>query len=839
MKKFSFTKGLVIGLLTLALCLTCFGVAKVSAAAPAAQSATYAPATDTITAASACQVFILKAEKDNKLKAGATGIDLEAGVPVALADLGIKSTTKDVFLYICAKTDIEDEGGVTVDANLVIKAQEAKKIVGQINYNKADDPNSDEVLSAIVTDAKGNTISNPTIYWWDGSEENAWADANSGATAFTGAKLAEMLETGGTIYIKQLGSPNQFSSKPVKVKIAKQAKAPKIKVDVKKDTIALKNGFDFGLATGDDGDYTFGTWFTILPTLKDASNKTLETSILSTATYTPLDKKANGAKAAYTRYKVKALPIDTVAEKLGKVDSTTHKTNVSFKLAVRKSATNKKPASAVQVIEIAPQVEAPLVFTQDLVKNEYLVGSVAAEDFDKKGFAIGDIKNYPGTKKDGGNDVLATSNYWKNFAVDENGTGKDEAAAAYEFCVIKSADLAEVDWTSVSWKKITPSKTKLSAKLNSTYTKVGSTTKIKASFKAIAKPNPFTASATVPTGANVLLIRRAGTKDGTRASQYATLYALKDGKNVEVYSTLDLGADAAKYTIQFATYKYDSTTTANSGWYVDSSIDKIVGYFTSTVTDVEIPALDSADYFKSTNVALDATAKIASVGTTANEGITNNKATVTFTNLTTDPVITYSIKQYANIKVNAVFGTYSTAFSKVSAIAAKELASVTDGKIGTATTVSAYVGDPVVIPFTGLTETGNDGYGLDTEARATTIDATGTGYFDGAYAADPKVTITPTKAEEITVDVQYTVAKKYTVKVAAGSASGVSIYDNTSAIHDQAVTFKVSATVPDGKALVVKNGSTTLSKNASDEYTVTIDGSAPKNIDITITIEDP
>ncbi len=260
MKKFNFSKGLVIGLLTLALCLTCFGVAKVSAAAPAAQSATYNPQNDTITATTASQVFILKAEKDNKLKAGATGIDLDANVPVALADLGIKGTTKDVFLYVCAKTDIDDEGGVTVNANLVIKAQEAKKIVGQINYPKADAGQSD-FLSATVTDAKGNEISNPVIYWWDGESEAGYAPANT----FTSAMLSEMLETGGTIYIKQLGTATQFSSKPVKVKIAKQAKAPKLKIDVKKDTIALKNGFDFCVATGEEGDYSYGAWKTILP----------------------------------------------------------------------------------------------------------------------------------------------------------------------------------------------------------------------------------------------------------------------------------------------------------------------------------------------------------------------------------------------------------------------------------------------------------------------------------------------------------------------------------------------------------------------------------------------
>ena len=836
MKKFNFSKGLVIGLLTLALCLTCFGYVKASAAAPSAVSATYDPIAETITPSSACQVFILKAEKDNVLKAGATGIEL-AATATPLSELGIKSTTTDVYLYVCATTEITDEDGVKVNANFVIKAQAAKKVIGQIDYNQADVPGSTTVLSATATDAKGNAIANPTIYWWDGDEETSWA----ATTTFTGSKLAEMLETGGTIYIKMGGSANQFSSKPVKVKIAKQAKAPKVKVDVAKDTIALKNGFDFGVATGDEDSYTYSSWQTILPVLKGASNKTLDTSIVATSTYKPVDKKANGAKAAYTQYKVKALSIDAVADKLSKTDAN-HKTNVTFKLAIRKSATDKKPASAVQVIEIAPQAEAPLVFTQDLVKDEYLVGSVAATDYAKKGITIGDIKNYPGTKKVSGSDVLATSNYWKTFAVDENGTGKDEAATNYEFCVIKYADFADVDWTTVSWKKITPGKTKITEKLSSSYMKVGGTTKIKSTFKAISAPDSFNPAlydaspATAPTGANVLLIRRAGAKDGTRASKYTMLYAVKNGKNVEVYSTVDLGDDAAKYTIQFASYKYDSATPTNSGWYLDDSINKIVGYYVDVATgkNVEIPALDGADYFDTTGTVTSGVKATVDAKAT----VTDNKVDVPFVDKATDKIVTYAIKKYANVKVNAVFGTISsTTFSKVSAIDAKELNTVSDGKIGTATSVTAYVGDEFDIAITAPTATGNDNYGLDaTETDWPKLDTTGSGFINGALATG-KVTITPVKAEEITVNVQYAVAKKYTVKIGAGSASGVAITDNTSAIHGQDVTFKVSATVPAGKALVVKNGSTTLTASAAGVYTITLPADVSANVDITITIE--
>ncbi len=799
MKKFNFSKGLVIGLLTLALCLTCFGVAKVSAAAPAAQSATYNPQNDTITATTASQVFILKAEKDNKLKAGATGIDLDANVPVALADLGIKGTTKDVFLYVCAKTDIDDEGGVTVNANLVIKAQEAKKIVGQINYPKADAGQSD-FLSATVTDAKGNEISNPVIYWWDGESEAGYAPANT----FTSAMLSEMLETGGTIYIKQLGTATQFSSKPVKVKIAKQAKAPKLKIDVKKDTIALKNGFDFCVATGEEGDYSYGAWKTILPYLKDAKIKTADASIVTTASYVPVDKKSDDAKTAYTQYKFKALSLTEIAS------ASLLNQSGDYKLAVRKSATEKKPASAAQVIEIAAPAQAPIVYTRDLVSTEYLVGSVAATDYAKKGIVIGEIKNYPGLD---GNGALATSGFWTNFTVSESGTGKDETASSYEYCVVKQADLANVDFTTVSWKKIVPGKTKITSKLKSTYFLEGGTKKITAELKPVAAPNNFAPSTTEVTGSNLLLIRRAGTKEGVRGSEYVKLYVVKNGNDVELYSTVALGETAAKYTINFATYKYTAGDAAKTGWFVDDKIPEVIGYY-KAATKAEIPSLEGADYFTTTDGSNSDKVPGAKV-TPDGEG----KVDVAYNaNGTT---VTYAIMTYANVKVNAVFGTVSgnpSAFSKVSAIDAQELATVSAGKIGTATVVSGYVGKEFSIDITDPTTISNDNYAiLGTQpTNWPQVVATGTGYIAGAYASGPVVKVTPTKADEITVNVQYAVVRQYKVTYADGNgytvavtkkADGAAVSSGSRVEKDTVLTVTVTfATAPENGKAVTING---------------------------------
>ena len=97
MKKFNFSKGLVIGLLTMALCLTCFAAAKVSAedAAPtksAAVAAEYDAANDEVTAGSNAYVYVVKAASGNVLKAGTSATGQMAIFKFSIADVGIKST---------------------------------------------------------------------------------------------------------------------------------------------------------------------------------------------------------------------------------------------------------------------------------------------------------------------------------------------------------------------------------------------------------------------------------------------------------------------------------------------------------------------------------------------------------------------------------------------------------------------------------------------------------------------------------------------------------------------------------------------------------------------------
>ncbi len=775
MKKFNFSKGLIIGLLTLALCFTAFGAVKASAAgAPAAVSASYDPATDKITPNGACQVFVLKAAKDNTLKKGATGIAIDGAT--SLSDLGIKATTKDVYLYVCAATDIEDEKGVKVNANLTIKAQAAKKIVGVINYTKADVPADTNVLSAVVTDADKKEIKNPVIYWWDGDAEHDWAVS----TTFTGEKLASMLEAGGTIYIKQLGTANQFSSKAVKVKIAKQAKAPKVKLNVKNDTLALKNGFDFGIAApknGSEDEYEYTGWHTILPVLKDATYKKADESIVLTSAYTPLNKKDKNAKTSYTQYKFKSIAVKDVFTLLNKTEK--------FNLAVRKSATEKKPASAVSVIELDVPAPAPLVYTKDKVDGEYLVGSVAKADFEKKGIVIGEIKNYPGTLTEGA--ALAVKGFWNTFDVVTEGVKEgtaDEATAAYEYCVVKQADYVAtgdkaIDWTTVSWKKIVPGKTKITSKFKTKYSLVGGGKAIEAKLTAVAEPAEFVAGDAVPAGVNMILIRRAGTKAGVRASDAVKLYVVSDTKNVYLYSTVDLGRNAAKYTIQFASYKYTANVADKTGWFVDDSIAKIEGYFIEDA-EVEVPALDGADYFVGTPG--ENGAKLTFANNASAVTLADGKYTVDFESISKNVTVTLAIKKFVNAKVEAVWGKVNNdTFSAIKDLDPVVLANISDGQIG-GTGTKYYIGDAFTLTnlkqgFAGVT---TPGYVADEAATAyPKVKVAATEHTPDTWnKTSTDLTTTIVKDAEITIQIQYALAKTYTVTIdpQGGSINGDKVF---------------------------------------------------------------
>jgi hypothetical protein len=930
MKKFNLSKGLIVGLLTFALSIVAFATVGASAdeaaeATPtksAAVAAEYNAADDTVTAGSNAYVYVVKAASGNKIKAGTAAAGQMEANKIKIADLGIKGTKKDVFLYVCDK---EVEVEETVAANLTIKGN-ANKVVGAIDYTQADSADSLKVLSAYYVDKstkKQVDIASEKLYW--SADQETWYLANSNAVTtrkdskgqatkdgFLGKDLAEMLEAGGLIYVKQVGTSGgsgtaQFGSAVAKVKIAKQAKAPKVKIDVAKDTIALKNGFDFAIVVKNETtkEYTdIYSWKTILPVLKTATISSEGDSIVGgmhgekATAFKPLGKKdANAGKEvkndgdtnyyySYTKYAIKALSIDKLFEI---VDLNPAVAGIQlpddYKIAVRKSATEKKPASAYSTIDLALKTEAPIVWTESNVKGQFLVAS--ADEFSKKGLTLGEIAPFAGYT---GNKVIATTGFDASFKIAEatNDTKDRDEGSVFEYAVVATADYyatgdAAIDWTTLKWKKFDPAKLKITEKLSGKYSTVKGTKKT-ADLKGTASAaitgteadaygRTVNTEAAVKAGTkSLLLVRRQGDKStGKRASEEIVLYVAKENKKYNLYSTVSNGVMADKYTVVF--FKYDAT---KQGFYKDESIAAITGWSQKEKTGVKLEALTGAEYWKITSVADGkATLNTGNTGkyTAAADKITGSDTDEVakgdyqiLVNADNDDsfeseTVNIAIREYANIKVNAVFGTVKDGnFTKVGdPMLVAEIkdgkaftATITDGKINWTApaanaTVVKYVGDKADIEFAF----GENKYKYPEHYAAATAEGfpkvvagtgygvTNTGYKAPTETENAKAAPEAGTAEEIEVEVQIPVQQMYTVKVKAGSANGAKITDNTYAIVNQSVTFKVSGvTVPDGKVLVVKNGDTPLTATQG-VYTVAIPGgNGAGDVEISIVLED-
>lgn len=141
-------------------------------------------------------------------------------------------------------------------------------------------------------------------------------------------------------------------SKAAKVSVKKPAKPQKVKIDVSKDIVQIKNGFDFCLNWDEEMTYT------IRPFNKDG---TATDSLIYTSNYKTV-KKAAEARELFTSEKVSGIPVEKLFELAGgEVD-----------LMVRKSAGVGKPASVYGEQSYFLELRAlPPVFTN--AKENYVV----------------------------------------------------------------------------------------------------------------------------------------------------------------------------------------------------------------------------------------------------------------------------------------------------------------------------------------------------------------------------------------------------------------------------------------------------------------------------------
>lgn len=740
-------------------------------------------------------IYVLKSEKGTKYKSAKmySFVDSECYKWHDMSELGIKpSNKKDVYLFEIGEYDYKGKewdlkAPETLDANFVIKAPEASKVTGVIDYTQADFPDSTTVLSITALDNAKREIKNPTCEWCQNID-----GTYKPSSEFTGAELARMLKDSVTeIYVRMPGKNMEngvayFASKPAKVKIAKPAKAPKLKIDVTKDTVGISNGYDYAIVFSDDNGKTFSDpeWHTILPYLKTAKIKTLDDSIVYISQYKPVNKNSYEArndygKVSFTSFKVKSL---TFAEMFEYAWCDEH--YIECYIALRKSATLKKPASEISYTYIPEQTEAPIVFTESNVDRQYRV--TTSSEFGKKGFLIGTIENYNG--------YAGTEGFADSFKLtSQPDEDADKNPAKYESVVVNVKDLANIDWKTVKWKKLDPAKTKINSKLKtkySTYTQTG----ITATLSAGAAPNEYEEKVDagryeyrgvyysnnwnhqsvrnyelkIPsTVSTVLLIRRAGVKGQApvRASEYIALFVIKNGSNYELYSTKCNGMVAYPYTVDF--YKFKANEAGTGGEFVkDTATESIKGWgLNGDTVKLTFPTITDAKFYSVTESNETITPGII---LTSEDG----KYDVTVTDEGTPTKVI--IREYANVTFNVKYGTVEnekftplgnsvTGAVQTIKFVKKGIESKIKGEtpmagdtapclyVGSSSTLTEYIAQ-FVIPDTETYQ----GVGVRPSAPK------GTGYAGFAYSESNgrSLTITPLTADEIVVEIEYEVKKK-------------------------------------------------------------------------------
>ena len=277
----------------------------------------------------------------------------------------------------------------------------------------------------------------------------------------------------------------QRGSKAKAVSPKNPAKAPKVKVDYLAGTIALKAGFDYvvmGEEVATPSAISASSWNTILPV--DAEGTAAESTIASTA-YTyykkmPTDDTAkNAAKPFFYNgdKKAKSLKLADLCATAWAPTETTTGTAVIY---VRKTATDKAPASAVQnAIKIAPPTAAPTLTVSG--------SSITAYNSTKKQFA-----------------PLGSNISGANLGA--------KTGSEYEFIVVMASDLTDntIDWTKVKWAKLGTTKNvklKLSTKI------VYKSTETPAVTRCTLKEDGTTLDGDV-----IIVIRGAGVKESRTAA---------------------------------------------------------------------------------------------------------------------------------------------------------------------------------------------------------------------------------------------------------------------------------------------------------------------------------
>ena len=335
---------------------------------------------------------------------------------------------KDGFIALTANNAATEADTVaTIDAVV-------KSVKVTLNYKTEEVKNglADIITTLNVKGVDGNddkadgTVADYSVVWKRGANGN-WDEAKN----FSQLQWDMLKASNGTLYVAIDGKVADDKtvdfrmSKEAKVKIPKSAKAPTVKIDYAKGTIALKNGMQISI----DGK----KWLTVSPYDKNETKR---------------EQKFHNDPTVVTKVKISVVtPQDLVdAVNLNNLDACQYGSNVDLSLMVRTAATDKKFPSASTTIKFKTPAVRPDTTTA-AANGQYPISYTVADK----------------TAKIAAEMIIDVSEL-----IDK---GKEENFSTYEYILLdKSVDDTGVDLLKVKWSPIpADGKVDLSGKIGKTY----------------------------------------------------------------------------------------------------------------------------------------------------------------------------------------------------------------------------------------------------------------------------------------------------------------------------------------------------------------------------------
>ena len=365
MKKF---KSLVFVLACALFFVGAMGITKASAEgeAPTMQKPTINFDEETITVGANAQVYyqVVKSNSASGLKP-ANWIKAAKDNATYYIDFSATSNTKNA--YFALTLDPTATSGEVVEV-----AAKIKSIKPILNYamESITSKGLDDIFKGIEIkgiDSKYNTTkgneADPTKYTliWKRGANGDWGAENT----FQQVHWDMLKASNGTLYVSLVGDAADAddyeydfrASKEAKVKIPKSAKAPTVKIDYAKGTIALKNGMQIS--------QNETNWLTIPAYDKNATAE--DKFVMSATTETK------------TKSKVSTVEVEALVTACNTNLSTQYAPEAEVTLSVRTAATDKKFPSATATIKFKAPAGAPKAADKQVKDVSYTVADKTAK----------------------------------------------------------------------------------------------------------------------------------------------------------------------------------------------------------------------------------------------------------------------------------------------------------------------------------------------------------------------------------------------------------------------------------------------------------------------------